>query len=438
LDRPIFIRRNNPANNLENNLEKRAEAAGAATGENMHTRSAILRLSKRMALSITLLAIISMPLKAETSSASAPALFAYVGTYNPNGEGVYLFKVDSQSGALSRVKVVSTLPNAAQLDLDAAGKTLYVASEVDNYNDSQHGVLAAYAVNRTDGSLTLLNRQDAQGKNPVHVALTPKQNYLLAANYGSGSVASFPVAEDGSLLPAVSVRQSTGPAGRALPEAAAIGSFAASGHDSPHAHMIASDPSGKFAFSTDLGLDRLYQWRFDQNTGSLTPNTPAFIKASSAGAGPRHFVFHPNGKYVYLVNEESSTLTLYHFDQAAGTLQERQTVSSLPKNYQGTSFASSLTLSHDGRFLYVANRLRNSIAQFAIGAQGKLSWVEETWTRGDYPRSIVIEPQGRYIYALNQRSDNITQFTIDKNNGKLEFIDRYTGLGSPSQMVFLR
>ncbi|WP_255364966.1 lactonase family protein [Collimonas sp. OK242] len=434
MDHPIFIRRNDPANNLERN----AEAAGSATGENMQIPSAIFRRSRRMALSLALLTMTSMPLKAETPPPPAPALFAYVGTYHPNGAGVYLFKVDSQSGALSRVKVVSTLPNAAQLDLDAGGKTLYVASEVGNYNDSQHGVLAAYAVNRTDGSLTLLNQQDAQGKNPVHVALTPKQNYLLAANYGSGSVASFPLAEDGSLLAAVSVRQSTGPAGAARPEAAAIGSFAVSGHDSPHAHMIASDPSGKFAFSTDLGLDRIYQWRFDQSSGSLTPNTPPFIKASSAGAGPRHFVFHPNGKYVYLINEESSTLTLYHFDQAAGTLQEQQTVSSLPKNYQGTSFAAGLALSHDGRFLYVANRLRNSIVQFAIGAQGKLSWVEETWTRGDYPRSIVIEPQGRYIYALNQRSDNITQFAIDKHSGKLEFIDRYTGLGSPSQMVFLR
>jgi len=402
----------------------------------MQMQPALLRLSKRMALSIALLTMTSMPLRAETPS--PPALFAYVGTYNPNGEGVYLFKVDSQSGALSRVKLVSDLPNAAQLSLDAAGKTLYVASEVASYKDSQHGVLAAYGVNRADGSLTLLNQQDAQGKMPVHVALTPKQNYLLAANYGSGSVASFPLAEDGSLLPAASVQQSAGPAGVAQPEAAPSGSFAVSGHDAPHAHMIASDPSGKFAFSTDLGLDRIYQWRFDQSNGGLTPNTPAFIKASSAGAGPRHFVFHPNGRYVYLINEEASTLTLYHFDQSSGTLQEQQTISSLPKNYQGSSFASGLTVSHDGRFLYVANRLHNSITQFAVGVQGKLSWVAETWTRGDYPRSIVIEPQGRYIYALNQRSDNITQFAIDKYSGKLQFIDGYTGLGSPSQMVFLR
>jgi 6-phosphogluconolactonase len=398
-------------------------------------------LSRRMTSSIALTALAtfatmtSLPLRAETPA--SPAQFAYVGTYNPNGEGVYLFKVDSQTGALSLVNLASSQKNPAQLTLDASGKTLYVASEIANYKDGKHGSVAAYAINRDNGALNMLNEQDSQGATPAFVTLAAQGKYLFAANYGSGSVAVFPIGGDGSLQPASSVQQSSGTPGAAKPEAAVSGSFAASDHNGPHAHMIASDPGGKFVFSTDLGLDRIYQWRFDQSSGRLSPNTPAFIKASSAGAGPRHFIFHPNGKYVYVINEESSTLTLYHFDQAKGTLQEQESISTLPKNYHGTNFASGLILSHDGRFLYVANRLRNSIAQFAIGAEGKLTWVDDTWTRGDYPRSIVIEPQGRFMYALNQRSDNITQFAIDKESGKLEFIDRYTGLGSPSQMVFV-
>ena len=403
-----------------------------------NTLSAV-RLSARMALlSIALTTMTSMPLYAENATPPAPAPFAYVGTYNPNGEGVYLFRVDQQSGALQRVKLVSQLPNAAQLAMDATGKTLYVASEVANYKDSKHGAVAAYAVDRTDGSLTLLSQQDSQGASPVHVSPALQGKYLFTANYGSGSVAVFPLGADGSLQAAVTTQQSTGPAGARQPEAAVEGSFAVSGHDGPHAHMIASDPSGRFAFSTDLGLDRIYQWRFDPANGSLQPNTPAFINASSAGAGPRHFVFHPNGRYVYLINEEASTLTLYHLNQADGSLQEKQTVSTLPKNFKGTSFASGLVISDDGRFVYAANRLHNSIAQFAVSAEGKLEWLGETWTRGDYPRTIAIEPQGRFMYALNQRSDNITQFAIDKASGKLEFIDRYTAVGSPSQMVFAR
>lgn len=404
----------------------------------MPTPLSVSRLSRRLTLSIaltTLFTMTSLPLRAATPI--SPSQFAYVGTYNPNGEGVYLFKVDSQSGALSRVGVASSQSNPAQLTAGADGKTLYVASEIANYKDGKHGSVAAYAVNRADGALSKLNEQESQGATPAFVTLSAQGKHLFAANYGGGSVAVFPLGADGSLQPASSVQQSSGAPGAARPEAAVIGSFAASDHNGPHAHMIASDPSGRFVFSTDLGLDRIYQWRFDQASGRLSPNTPAFIKASSAGAGPRHFVFHPNGKYVYVINEESSTLTLYHFDQAKGTLQEQDTVSTLPENYHGTSFASGLIVSPDGRFVYAANRLRNSIAQFAVGAEGKLTWVEDTWTRGDYPRSIVIGPQGRFMYALNQRSDNITQFAIDKESGKLEFIDRYTGLGSPSQMVFL-
>ncbi|MEO6919534.1 MAG: lactonase family protein [Collimonas sp.] len=400
--------------------------------------SRFTRLSLPAIALTALFTMTSLPLRAQTPNLSAsPTQFAYVGTYNPNGEGVYLFKVDSQSGALSRINLASKQANPAQLTVDANGKTLYVASEIANYKGGKNGSVAAYAVNREDGTLTMLNEQDSQGATPAFVTLAEKGKYLFAANYGGGSVAVFPIAGDGSLQAASSVQQDSGPAGAAKPEAAVTGSFAASDHNGPHAHMIASDPSGKFVFSTDLGLDRIYQWRFEQSKGQLTPNTPAFIKASSAGAGPRHFVFHPNGKYVYAINEEASTLTLYHFDKASGTLQEQESVSSLPKNYQGTNFASGLTVSADGRFLYVANRLHNSIAQFAVGAEGKLQWVGDTWTRGDYPRSLVIGPKGRFMYVMNQRSDNITQFAVDKESGKLEFIDRYTGLGSPSQMVFL-
>nr|WP_205630289.1 beta-propeller fold lactonase family protein [Collimonas arenae] len=215
----------------------------------------VIRLSARMApLSIALTTMTSMPLHAENATPPSPAPFAYVGTYNPNGEGVYLFHVDPQSGALQRVKLVSQLPNAAQLTVDATGKTLYVASEIANYKDSKHGAVAAYAVDRTDGSLTLLSQQDSQGATPVYVSPATQGKYLFTANYGSGSVAVFPLGADGSLQAAVTTQQSTGPAGARQTGAAVEGSFAVSGHDGPHAHMIASDPSGRFAFSTDLGL----------------------------------------------------------------------------------------------------------------------------------------------------------------------------------------
>ncbi|MBB1581606.1 lactonase family protein [Serratia sp. OS31] len=391
----------------------------------------------RTAVTLALLAMASPALHAEDAMKSTSSHFAYIGTYNPNGEGVYRVQVDPVSGVLSASTLASSQPNPAQLTVDAKGQTLYVASEVADFNGTQHGGIIAYRINPTDGSLTQLNQVDSQGAGPVYLFLTPNGRHLLVANYVSGTVAVFPVEDDGKLGKASSVQQQQGPAGAGKPEAAVEGSFAISDHNGPHAHMIASDPSGKFVFSTDLGLDRIYQWRFDDASGQLTPNDPPWIAASSAGAGPRHFVFHPDGKTVLLVNEEASTLTSYRFDNQKGTLKQLHVVSSLPADYKGTNFAAGLVLSEDGKNLYVANRLHNSIAQFSVGSGGELHSVAETWTRGDYPRSLTLSPDGRYLYAMNQRSDNVTRFSVDKASGKLSFVEGYTPVGSPSQMVFL-
>lgn len=361
------------------------------------------------------------------TSAIAQTQYAWVGTYNPNGEGVYRFTVDPQSGALSNKTLVSTLPNAAQLTVSQDGKTLYVASEVEK------GVVQALRIG-DNGALQELNQVSSGGAGPVYLALTPDGRYLLVANYVSGSIAVLPVKADGSLGEAVDSHQDQGEPGAAKPAAAVEGSFAISDHNGPHAHMIAADPQGKFVFSTDLGLDRIYQYRLAAQSGKLTPNEPPFINASSKGAGPRHFVFTPKGDGLWLINEEASTLTYYTLDSATGTLKEGKTTSALPATYKGTSFAAGLVLSRDGKQLYVANRLHNSVAHFSVQPDGTLAHQDDIWTRGDYPRSLTLDKQGRWLYVMNQRSDNITRFHVAKD-GKLSFVPDYTPVGSPSQMV---
>lgn len=361
------------------------------------------------------------------TAAVAQPQYAWVGTYNPNGEGLYRFTVDPNNGALGEKTLVSQLPNAAQLTVSHDGKTLYLASEAEK------GVIQALRIG-ANGELTELNQVASAGAGPVYVSLTPEGRHLLVANYVSGSIAVLPVKADGSLGEATDTHQDQGEPGAAKPEAAVEGSFAVSDHNGPHAHMIAANPSGKYVFSTDLGLDRIYQYRFDTQRGKLTPNEPPFINASSKGAGPRHFVFTPKGDGLWLINEESSTLTWYALDQATGTLKEGKTISSLPKEYKGTSFAAGLALSADGQQLYVANRLHNSIAHFRVTAEGTLVHQEDVWTRGDYPRSLTLDKQGRWLYVMNQRSDNITRFRVAPD-GKLSFEPDYTPVGSPSQMV---
>ncbi|WP_129897035.1 lactonase family protein [Klebsiella michiganensis] len=362
------------------------------------------------------------------AGAAAQTQYAWVGTYNPNGEGLYRFTVDSQTGALRDKTLVGTLPDLAQLTVSADGKTLYGASEVEK------GVVQAWRIG-SNGELSELNQVASGGAGPVYLSLTPDGRHLLVANYVSGSIAVLPVKEDGNLGEAVDVRQDQGPAGAERPAAAVEGSFAISDHNGPHAHMIAADPSGKFVYSTDLGLDRIYQYRLDNATGKLTPNDPPFIAASSPGAGPRHFVFTPQGDGLWLINEEASTFTFYHLNKQSGLLREGKTVSALPAEYKGTSFAAGLVLSRDGKQLYVANRLHNSIAHFTVLADGSLSHQDDIWTRGDYPRTLTLDSQGQWLYVMNQRSDNITRFRVAPKDGRLTFSPDYTPVGSPSQMV---
>lgn len=373
------------------------------------------------------IAALSMALLSVAPLATATP-YAFVGTYQPHGEGVYRFTI-APDGALREKTLVSQLRNAAQLTANAQKKVLYVASESDP------GIIVAYRL-AEDGSLSEINQVSSAGSGPVYLSLTPDGRHLLVANYVSGSVAVLPVRADGGLEQASDQRQHQGAPGAARPQAAVEGSFASSDHDGPHAHMIASDPQGRYVFSTDLGLDRIYQYRLSEQ-GKLTPNTPPWLDASSAGAGPRHFVFTPNGNGISLINEEASTLTYYRFDTRQGTLTEGATVSSLPPGYKGTSFASGLAIDKRGQHLYVLNRLHNSIGHFQIAADGTLTPIEHIWTRGDYPRTLSLSEDGKTLYVLNQRSDNITRFHIDSVSGKLSFSDDYTAIGAPSQMVMV-
>jgi 6-phosphogluconolactonase (cycloisomerase 2 family) len=200
--------------------------------------------------------------------------------------------------------------------------------------------------------------------------------------------------------------------------------------------MIQADPSGRFVLHADLGLDQIFVWKFDQQKGVLTPNEPPSISLPP-GDGPRHFHFHPNGRWFYSIQEEASSIVLFDYDAATGRLASRQAISTLPPGFAGSNFCSEILVCPDGRFVYAGNRLHDSIAIFSIGPQGNLKWVGEEWTRGNYPRSFNFDPTGQFLYCCNQRGDNITVFRVDRETGGLRFTGHYTPVGNPSIIVFL-
>jgi 6-phosphogluconolactonase (cycloisomerase 2 family) len=257
----------------------------------------------------------------------------------------------------------------------------------------------------------------------------------LVANYFGGSVAVLPIQADGSLREASDFKKDTGRVGPTKATNAPPGSFAFSGHDQAHAHMIESDPSGRFVLHVDLGLDKIFIWKFDAEKGTLSANDHPFVSLPP-GDGPRHFHFHPNGKWLYSLQEEGSTIVLFDYDAKSGHLSERQTISSLPPGYAGSNFCSGIMLSEDGRFVYVGNRLHDSIGIFSVEESGELKFLADEWTRGNYPRSFNFDPSGEFFYSCNQRADHIAAFRVDKQLGSIEFTGHFTPVGNPSIIVF--
>jgi 6-phosphogluconolactonase (cycloisomerase 2 family) len=370
---------------------------------------------------------------------------AYVGTYsNPagpegskgNGKGIYLFEMDPGTGALKLLELFANDSNPSWLALDRARARLYSANETSEYHGTRAGSVSAYAVEPGTGRLKLLNTESSQGAGPCHLSVHPAGRHILVANYHGGTFAVLPIQPDGGVGAATDVIIEQGKLGPVRAESGPPGSFAISGHDHTHGHMIQADPAGNFVIGADLGLDRLMIWKFDAAHGKLVPNEPSFA-AVPPGDGPRHFAFHPNGRWFYSLQEEASTLAVFDYDGRAGRLAHKQTVSSLPPGFAGTDFTSEVMVSSDGRFVYAANRLHDSIAWFAIGTDGTVKLAGEEATRGDYPRSFNFDPTGTFLYSCNQRADAIACFRVNRETGALTFTGQYTPVGTPAMILFL-
>jgi 6-phosphogluconolactonase (cycloisomerase 2 family) len=380
---------------------------------------------------------------------AAVPLVAYVGTFSAplrdtlptqvdlppgNGRGIHMFHVDRSTGALTPTGVVQVGTSPSCLALNAAGTRLYSANETDRVGADKQGSVSAFAINRSDGKLELLNTVRSGGAGPTYVSVHPGGRHVLVANYFGGSVAVLPIQSDGRLGEASDVKASAGTIGPRRATSAPPGSFAVSGHDRTHAHMIQADSSGRFVLHVDLGLDRIFVWKFDDKQGVLAPNDPPSVFLPP-GDGPRHFHFHPNGRWLYSIQEEGSTIVLFDYESASGRLTARQTISTLPPGFAGTNFCSEILVSSDGRHVYAGNRLHDSIGIFSVGSDGRLTFVGAEWTRGDYPRSFSFDPAGQFLYCCNQRADAVTAFRVDRASGGLTFTGHYTPVGNPSVIV---
>jgi 6-phosphogluconolactonase len=354
-------------------------------------------------------------------------LWAYFGTYTQReSKGIYAARLDPVSGTLSEPAPAAGLSNPSFLCVHPAQTHLFAVSEISDFGPERSGAVSAFAIDRTNGALRLLNQQHSGGTGPCYISTDKKGRNVLVANYGSGSVAVLPVAADGHLLPPASVIQHSG------------SSIHPRRQTAPHPHCIRVDEGDRYAFVADLGIDRIVTYRFDAAEAYLSANDPV-ITAVVPGSGPRHFTLHPQRGFAYVINELTSTITTFSYDQQSGDLREVQTVSTLPNDFTGANLAAEVQVHPSGNFLYGSNRGHDTIAAFSVDQEtGKLSMIGYYSTRGRTPRHFGIDPTGNVLLVANQNSDCIVVLHIDQQTGILEPTASIAPVPSPVCVMFVQ
>lgn len=330
--------------------------------------------------------------------------------YQGRGEGIYLYRLDLSTGALTFVSVVKGIINPSFLAIDPGHRYLYAVNQVVWFAGAAEpgGAVNAFAIDPQTGELAFLNQQPSHGTGPCYLSVDATGRYVLVANYRSGSAAVLPIQNDGRLGAATGTVQHQGSSLHPQRQAG------------PHAHSITLDPANRYAFVADLGLDKVMIYQLDLTQGKLRPNDQQPWVQLQAGAGPRHFAFHPSRKYAYLINELDSTMTAFGYDETNGTLRELQTLSTLPEDFVGRSHCADVHMAPSGKFVYGSNRGHNSIAIFAVDeSTGRLTVVGHEPTGGRTPRNFGLDPTGHYLLAANQDTDTVVVFAIDQQTGKL-------------------
>ena len=340
-----------------------------------------------------------------SSTSKNPVVF--VGTYTEHegsqSKGIYVYQLEMSTGELILEREVPGVLNPSYLALHPEQGFLYAVNEVQNFAGEEGGGVTALAIDPISGEVNLLNAYSSRGKDPCYISIEQTGQFALVANYSGGNAAMLPIQADGRLGPATDVVQHSG---SSVDPERQTASFV---------HSIRPDPTNRFAIAADLGADKLVIYEMDLEGGRLNKHAEVKVKP---GSGPRHSIFHPNGQYFYVINELSSTLIVYRYDSEAGSLEELQTISTLPEGFEGENLCADLHIY--GRYLYASNRKHDSIAWFLIDeATGRLTYEGEIASGGKEPRGFAIDPSGSFLLAAHEKSDNVVVFQIDPPTGKL-------------------
>ncbi len=361
-------------------------------------------------------AILATTLFFMAAKMNAQEYCVYVSSASPkDNAGIYLYSFNEQTGNMKFTGKTESIKVSSYLNPSPNGKYLYSVG---------NGEIVAFTVSGETGEIKLINSQPVTG-GPCYVSTDNTGKWVFVANYGGGTINVFPVDPDMHL-------------GKIHQTIHHLGSSVNTDRQkSAHPHMILSSPDNKFVLVTDLGADKIYVYPFNEETGFLNENHSTSIKLHP-GAGPRHFEFHPNGKYIYVLNELNSTVTAYNWSKLTGKLSEIETKKLLPEEFTGFNKSADIHLTPDGRFLYASNRGHNSITAFKTGKDGEPELIGYFPSGGNVPRNFFVSPGGSYLLVANKRSENIITFKIDKHNGILSGNQEISGIALPQCIKFIK
>ncbi len=334
-------------------------------------------------------------------------LRVFISAFAAGDEGaIHVYQLDLESGTLRPTKQAEKIEHPFFMAVSPDNKFLYSIEAPGKFGGTQDEQVVAFEIVDRDGELKLINRQSSRGTASCYLDVDKSGKSVVVANYLTGSVASYLRRDDGSLSPPVSFFQHSGSSVKIDRQA------------SPHAHCCVISPNGRFVFVADLGIDRVLCYQLNASNGSLTPNRQAFVR-TLPGAGPRHLTFHPNGRHMYVINELDNSITWFDYQPDTGFLIERQTIPTLPSDFQGKSACADVKITPDGRFLYGTNRGHDSLAAYKISDNGSLELIAIESSLGKGPQNLAITPSGDLVLCANMPGNNVVVFRVDQRSGRL-------------------
>jgi 6-phosphogluconolactonase len=384
-----------------------------------------LRNLRRLGALLLITLAPTLPGFESAAGATAGKDLVYLGTYTDHGsKGIYVYRFDAATGQVTALGLAAESTEPSFLAVDPSHHFLYAVHEVDSYKGQHTGAVSAFAIDSGTGTLSLLSQVSSRDAGPAHITLDQTGKYVFVSNYTLGSVAVFPVLQDGRLGDFSAFVRHKG------------SSVNMERQEGPHAHEVALSPDNRFAVVADLGLDKLIVYPFDPASGML--GQEPHVTKTRAGAGPRHLVFDPSGNFLYVINELQSSVVSYSYDAARGELHELKTISTLPEKFTGNNDAAEIAIHPSGKFLYASNRGHDSIAVFSVApATGTLTHVEFVPTKGKTPRNFAIDPTGSWLLVANQASDDVVVFRIDNKSGRLTPTGQVLSVPSPACVKFV-